>query len=106
MRITDRNTRIAIMLQSVGIALHYPHTTESKANVGRALMGSIDVPLGKDAQMRAICKCGWEGTMLDCDMQAYNSGGQSWSRLAGREGTHWYCPKCRAIVWKYYHTIS
>lgn len=101
----DEFMRIAEMLKSVEPDLDYPNNTHSKAQVVRAVMGSIDVP-HDESTMLAICGCGWRGTMLDCRRRAYDSGHESWVRHAGRRGYHWNCPQCGATVWRYYHTIN
>lgn len=102
---TDEFNRIAEMLKSIEPGLDYPNDKHSKAQVMRAAMGSINVPLDESA-MVAICACGWRGTMQDCAREDYDSGHVSWTRRAGRQGYHWNCPECGETVWKYYHTIS
>lgn len=100
----DEYARLAAMLKSVDDEIDYPNDKRSKAQVVRAAIGSIDV---KDERaMRAICKCGWRGTMLDCRREHYDSGAESWRNRAGRAGYHWHCPKCEAVIWRYYYMIS
>lgn len=101
----DERQRLAEMLKSIEPSLDYPNDTHSKAQVMRATMGSINVPLD-ESQMVAICTCGWRGTMQDCDRVNYNTPHESWVRLAGRSGFHWNCPECKSVVWKYYDMIN
>lgn len=97
--------RLAEMLKSIEPGLDYPNDTRSKAQVMRAMIGSINVPFD-ESKMTALCSCGWRGTMLDCDCEAYNSSAESWAKLSGRQGTHWNCPKCKSVIWRYYNLIN
>jgi len=96
---------VAEMLQSINMAIEYPETSKSKADVMRALLGSVEPPRN-ETQMIAICTCGWRGTMQDAIKRKYDSGLESWSRLGGRRGWRWYCPDCDVVVWRYYWMIS
>lgn len=101
---TDEFNRIVEMLKSVEPDLDYPNDKHSRAQLARALLGSIDV---KDPRaMLAICACGWRGVMWDCPREGYDSGLYSWQHLAGRKGWHWNCPRCGLLIWKYYNKIS
>ena len=101
---TDEIKRIAEMLKSIEPDLDYPNDTHSKAQVMRAMMGSIDVPFDEESEMLAICDCGWRGTMLDCLWEPYDNG--AWAVHAGRKGYHWNCPDCGETVWRYYNVIN
>lgn len=79
-----------------------PSTDDGKVAVMHVALGHV-APADTQA---AECACGWEGTIEDCNMIRYRSDDESWSRLAGRAGLHWKCPKCDEIVWKYYNVIS
>lgn len=48
------------------------------------------------------CKCGWEGTIIECDrVQAgYDA------PLAARKGYQWGCPECNTILWHYWYLAS
>lgn len=57
----------------------------------------------KDGQV-VMCACGWEGVIEDCHKGNFSNG--EFSRLSGREGYHWHCPKCSDVVWRYYYRVS
>lgn len=99
----DEFMRIAEMLKSIEPDLDYPNNTHSKAQVMRAVLGSVDVPYDESV-MLAICGCGWRGTMQDTHRENYDNG--KWAYHSGRQGYHWNCPKCGATIWRYYHTIN
>lgn len=99
----DEFMRIAQMLKSIEPGLDYPNDSHSKAQVMRAVMGSINVPYN-ESSMFAICGCGWRGTMESTRREQYDNG--KWSTLAGRKGYHWNCPMCGETIWKYYNEIS
>ena len=92
---------IADMLASVDNAFNHD-TTAGKAAVMRAALGSVDPA----DDMLAICECGWRGTINDASRVAYDSGGDSWRRHAGRSGWHWNCPRCDRTIWSYYTVIN
>lgn len=98
----ERN-RIAEMLKSIDENIDYPNDTYSRAAVMRAAIGSVNVP-SDESSMLAICRCGWRGTMLEAHSVEYDNG--QWSYRAGRRGTHWHCPECNQVIWRYYHTIN
>lgn len=99
----DEYMRIAKMLKSIEPDLDYPNNTHSKAQVMRAVMGSVDVPYDEQS-MVAVCACGWEGTMGDTQREAYDNG--EWAHHAGRKGFHWNCPACGQLIWRYYDVIN
>lgn len=105
MKRKDDYERIAVMLKSIDPTIDYPNDNRSKAQVVRAAMGSIEPPMDEQS-MTALCECGWQGTLQDCECMSYESGGESWQRLAGRKGHHWNCPNCSETIWKYYDVIS
>lgn len=99
----EKFIRIAKMLESIEPGLDYPNNTYSKAQVMRARLGSIEPPMD-ERQMLAVCDCGWTGDLNECDREEYDNG--KWGRNAGRRGYHWNCPRCKSLVWRYYHTIN
>ncbi len=101
----DEYKRLAEMLKSIEPGLDYPNDRHSKAQVVRAALGSINVPMDEKT-MLAICACGWRGTMESTHREEYDSGAGSWRKHAGRRGYHWNCPECGETVWKYYNEIN
>lgn len=57
MDLDDTRKRIAAMLQSIGMANGYPDDKHAKADVMRALLGSIKPP-NAESDMLAVCECG------------------------------------------------
>lgn len=68
-----------------------------------AHMGSTD----PQSDTPCSCEdCGWAGTIDQTEETPYTSEAASWGHLAGRLGTHWLCPRCGCIVWRYYSKVS
>jgi hypothetical protein len=93
--------RIIKMLMSVEPDLD-PESQHGKAQRVRAMLGSIEPRL----EMQALCNCGWKGTILDTKEETYRSDETSWHMHGGRQGWHYICPKCGAVVWRYYNVIN
>lgn len=92
--------RFRLIAKTLGLDIEIK---EEKAQVVLATIGRIKPP---DYATLYCPECDWEGTPLEARESPYDSGYESWQRLAGRRGRKWNCPNCGEEIWSYYDVIS